>query len=68
MLEKNSKISASDYSPVIMFVVVYFLIHLLNFQEATNFVVAALFSLIAYTIEVHLIKEEYSLTPFHPLN
>ena len=62
MLEKNSKISAADYSPIITFVLGYFLIHLLDFQEATNFVIAALFSLVAYMVEIHFVKEEYSLS------
>lgn len=59
MLEKNNSLSASDYAPVIVFVLSYFLIHLLDFQEATNLVFAALFSLIAYMVEVHFVKDEY---------
>ncbi len=61
MLEKNSKISVADYSPIITFVLSYFLIHLLDFQEATNFVIAALFSLLAYMVEIHFLKEDYTV-------
>jgi len=59
MLENNSKISTSDYSPVFVFVLVYFLIHLIDFHEATNFVVASLFTLVAYMVEIHFAKEEF---------
>ena len=60
MSDKNKK-SAADYTPVIGFVVSYFLFHIFDWQEATHFVFSVIVSLLIYIIELHYIKEEYQL-------
>ena len=60
MIDKN-KNSAVDYTPVIGFVISYFLFHLFDWQEATHFVFSTIVSLIIFMIELHFIKEDYEL-------
>jgi hypothetical protein len=60
MTDKN-KNSAADYTPVIGFVVSYFIFHLFEWQEATHFVFSTMISLAIFMIELRLIKDEYEL-------
>ncbi len=61
MLDKKSKMSASDYSPILMFLVSFFVFHFFDWQDATYFVFSVLVSLLTYNYEVHLLKEERDL-------
>ena len=60
MIDKNKK-SPGDYTPVIGFVISYFIFHIFDWQETTYFVFSTIVSLIIYMIELHFIKEEYEL-------
>jgi len=62
MLEKNQKLSAADYSPVLTFVISFFIFQLFDWQDATHFVLATFISLATFMIELHLLKEEKNLT------
>ncbi|MCB0282874.1 MAG: hypothetical protein KDF60_09870 [Calditrichaeota bacterium] len=50
--------AAADYSPVLAFVISFFVLHIFEWQDATYFTVAAFISLAAFMIEVFLLKEE----------
>lgn len=50
--------SAADYSPILAFIISFFVLHIFEWQDATYFTFAALVSLAAFMIEVYLLKEE----------
>ena len=58
MLDSKPRMSAADYSPVFTFVISFFIFHFFDWQDATYFVLAVLISLLTYTYEVYLLKEE----------
>jgi quinol-cytochrome oxidoreductase complex cytochrome b subunit len=62
MTEMSNKKSAADYSPVITFVISYFFLQLFDNQEATNFVLASLFALIAFMVDIYYLKEDKYLS------
>ncbi|KAA3610344.1 MAG: hypothetical protein D8M58_06000 [Calditrichaeota bacterium] len=61
MQDNKSKMSAADYSPVLTFLLSFFIFHFFDWQDATYFVFSVLVSLLTYNYEVHLLKEEREL-------
>jgi hypothetical protein len=62
MSNQEKRMSAANYSPILAFIISFFLLHLFEWQDATYFTLAALVSLATYMIEVFLLKEEKVIT------
>lgn len=54
--------SAANYSPILAFIISFFVLHLFEWQDATYFAAAAFISLATYMIEVFLLKQEKVIT------
>lgn len=61
MLDNKHKMSAADYSPILTFVISFFIFHFFDWQDATYFVSSVLVSLLTYNYEVYLLKDEREL-------
>ena len=58
MTENNKKVSVADYTPILTFVISFFIFHLFDWQDATHFTLAVFVSLVTYMIELHFVKDE----------
>ncbi len=57
-MNENKKTSVADYTPVLAFVISFFIFHLFDWQDATHFTLAVFVSLITYMIELHFLKDD----------
>jgi MFS family permease len=58
MAENINKTSITDYTPILTFVISFFIFHMFDWQDATHFTLAVFVSLATYMVELHFLKDD----------
>ncbi len=53
--------SLQDFSPLIAFVIGFFILNIFGIQAATDFLVAALLATLAFMVEVKILRDDYQI-------
>ena len=62
MKEESNKATVAEYSPILTFVISFFIFHLFDWQDATHFTLAVFVSLATYMVELHFLKEDHKVS------
>ena len=62
MADQGKKTSAANYSPILTFVIAFFILRIFDWPDATYFTLASFISLATYMIEIYLLKQEKKIS------